>query len=82
MGIRTLHNTLIGLVRLTEFIQLRYECRSLETYEEHTVDVMDITVFPSAVVDIIPWHANLRAVENGRLRRMLKLICNRREKYH
>ncbi len=37
------------------------------THEEHSVDVMEITVLPAPVVDVFTRHADLRAVENRRL---------------
>ena len=37
------------------------------THEEHSVDVVNISVLPSAVMDDVPWHADFRTVEDGRL---------------
>lgn len=39
----------------------------MQTYEEHAVNVVKVTVLPSTVVDVVPRHTDLGAVENGRL---------------
>ena len=40
------------------------------THEEHSVDVVDITVLPTSVMDVFARHADLGAVENSRLGRV------------
>jgi hypothetical protein len=40
----------------------------MELYEEHAVDVVDITMFPSAIVDVGLGHSDFWSVENRRLR--------------
>lgn len=39
------------------------------SYEEHAVDVVQVAMLPSSVMDIISGHADLRAIEYGRLER-------------
>lgn len=36
------------------------------TYEHHSVDIVDVPVLPSPMMDIVPRHRNLRAVKYGR----------------
>lgn len=37
------------------------------TYVKHSVDVVDVTMFPTAVMDVILGHSNLGSVEHGGL---------------
>lgn len=37
------------------------------TYEEHAVDIVDITILPSAKVQGVLGDSNLRSIEDGRL---------------
>lgn len=37
----------------------------MKTYEEHSIDVMDIAVFPATMMDIVLWHGDLGTVEDG-----------------
>jgi hypothetical protein len=39
----------------------------LITYEKHAVDVMDITMFPATIMDVVLWHGDFGAVEHRRL---------------
>ena len=39
-----------------------------QTHEKHAVDVVDITVLPTSIMKVIARHADLRSVEDGRLR--------------
>ena len=38
---------------------------NIATYEHHSVDVVHVSVFPTSVMDIVPWHRDFRAVEDG-----------------
>ena len=38
-----------------------------DTYEEHTIHVVHITMLPSTVMNVVLWHGNLWAIEDGRL---------------
>ena len=38
------------------------------TYEEHAIDVVQVAMLPTAIVDVLTRHADLRAVEDGRLK--------------
>ena len=38
------------------------------TYEEHAIDVVQVPMLPTAIVDVLTRHADLRAVEDGRLK--------------
>ena len=33
------------------------------THEEHAVDVVNVTVLPPPVVNIVPWHRNFGTIE-------------------
>ena len=44
--------------------------RNACTHEEHSVDVVDVAVLPTSVMDVFTWHADLWAVENSRLGRV------------
>ncbi len=39
----------------------------LESYEKHSIDIVNVAVFPSTIVDIVTRHADFWAVEDGRL---------------
>ena len=49
---------------------------TMKTYEEHSIDVMHITVFPSAVVDVILGHSDLWAVEDRGLESSLRHLID------
>ena len=36
----------------------------IAAHEKHSVNVVDVTVLPATVMDVIPRHANLGTVEN------------------
>ena len=35
----------------------------VNTYKEHSVDIVHISVLPTVIMNIILWHRNLRAIE-------------------
>lgn len=41
-------------------------------YEEHSIDVVDVTMFPPAMVNIVFWHGNFRSIEYGGLSDSIK----------
>ena len=41
------------------------------THEEHAVDIVDVPMFPAAIMNVIPRHADLRTVEDGGLSQTL-----------
>jgi len=54
------------LTHKAEYLE-RLETVHKDTYEEHTIHVVHITMLPSTVMDVIFWHGNLWAIEDGRL---------------
>lgn len=42
------------------------------TYVEHSIKIVDVAVFPAAIVDIFARHTDFRTIEDRRL-----LVCQR-----
>ncbi len=43
------------------------ECVIGSVDESHAIDVVDVSVFPIAIVHVVLWHGGFWAVEDGRL---------------
>jgi hypothetical protein len=50
-----------------------FYCRG-NAYEEHAVDVMDVAMFPTSVVDIVFGHSNFWTIEDRRLVQMSETV--------
>lgn len=66
-------------VRLQGHVKKLQVKRRYRTNIKHAVDVVDISVFPSTMMNVILGHRDFRSIEYGRLGRLLILeICLRK----
>ena len=63
----------VGLQGHVKKLQVK---RRYRTNVKHAVDVVDISMFPSAIMNVILGHRDFRSIEHGRLGRWSILeIC-------